>query len=71
MNACNQGLCLWLMKHGLQYGDPQKKYDKVISSTIITLLYAFSNSEKVTDVLLTSHYVNLLKKTNLKDEKKC
>jgi hypothetical protein len=38
---------------------------------MITLLHAFGNSEKVTDTLLTSHYVDLLKKTNLKDEKKC
>jgi hypothetical protein len=59
------------MKHGPQYGDPQKEYGKVISSTMITLLCAFGNSEKVIDALLTSHYVNLLKKTNLKDEKEC
>jgi hypothetical protein len=50
------------MKHGLQYGNPQKKYGKVISFTIITLLHAFSNFEKITDALLTSHYVDLLKK---------
>jgi hypothetical protein len=55
------------MKHGLQYGDLQKEYGKVILSTIITLLHTFGNFEKVTDVLLTSYYVDLLKKTNLKD----
>jgi coenzyme F420-reducing hydrogenase beta subunit len=71
MNACNQELCLWLIKHGPQYGDPQKEYGKVISSTMITLLRAFGNFEKVTDALLTSHYMDLLKKTNLKDKKKC
>jgi hypothetical protein len=38
---------------------------------MITLLHAFGNFEKVTDALLTFHYVDLLKKTNLKDEKKC
>jgi hypothetical protein len=38
---------------------------------MITLLRAFGNSEKVTDALLTSYYVDLLKKTNLKDQKEC
>jgi hypothetical protein len=59
------------MKHGPQYGNPQKEYGKVILSTMITILRAFGNSEKVTDALLTFHYVDLLKKTNLKDEKEC
>jgi hypothetical protein len=59
------------MKQGPQYDDPQKEYNKVIFSTIITLLCAFSNSEKVTDALFTSHFVDLFKKTNLKNEKEC
>ena len=59
------------MKQISQYGDLQKEYSKVISSTMITLLRAFGNSKKITDALLTSHFVNLLKKTNLKDEKEC
>jgi hypothetical protein len=56
---------------GPQYGNLQKEYDKVISSTIITLLHAFDNFEKVIDVLFTSHFIDLLKKTNLKNEKEC
>ncbi len=43
----------------------------MILSIMITLLRAFGNFEKVTDVLLTFYYVDLLKKTNLKDEKEC
>jgi hypothetical protein len=59
------------MKQGPQYDNPQKKYDKVISSTMITLLRAFGNFEKVINALFTFHFMDLLKKTNLKNEKEC
>ena len=52
-------------------GDLQAEYGKMISSTMITLLRAFGNSEKVTEAFLTSHFVELLKKTDLTNEKEC
>jgi hypothetical protein len=38
---------------------------------MITLLYTFGNFEKVTKALLTFYFIDLLKKTNLINKKKC
>ena len=62
------GLCHWITRRGANYGDPQRDYGKIISATMVTLLRAFGNAEKTTDALLTSHFLDLLHKTNLVNE---
>ena len=65
MNACVHGLNLYcMMKSVTNFDYPQQEYGKVINATLITLLHAFGNTKRKTEVLLTEHFFHLMKNTN-------
>jgi hypothetical protein len=70
-NACHTRLNLWCINQSVNYDDPKTKYDAILNSIIVTLLCAYSNTEKVTDALLYTYFVNLLRKINLIKEENC
>ncbi len=64
-------MSLWCISQGINYGDPKTEYGTILNSTIVTLLHTYGNTEKVTDALLYTHFVDLLRKTNLTKEEDC
>lgn len=70
-NACHTGLSLWCVSQGINYGDPKTEYGPVLNATMVTLLRAYGNTEKVTEALLYTHFVDLLRKTDLTKEEDC
>ncbi len=64
-------MSLWCVSQDVNYSNPKTKYDVILNSTIVTLLHAYDNIKKVTNTLLYTHFINLLRKTNLTKEKDC
>jgi hypothetical protein len=55
----------------VNYSDSKTEYGAILNFIMMTLLCAYGNTEKVTDVLLYYHFVDLLCKTDLIKEEDC
>ena len=58
VNACVNGLMLYLCQQGGDV-DIDEMYNIRINGTLIMLLRAFGNKERVTEALLTSHFIEV------------
>ncbi len=55
----------------MNYNNLKTEYNAVLNFIMVTLLRAYNNTKKVTNALLYSHFVDLLRKTDLIKEENC